>query len=141
MHHRLYYHIVWTTRDRAPLIDAGVADFLCRFLSRIAIEERARILEFGVVQTHVHLLLTAHPTTVLPKLMQRLKGGSGMLINREKHATHGVPFRWDDGYHIQTVSPRAVTPTRQYIRDQPTHHPSEAIPGWRDGLSAEELLR
>ena len=30
--HRLYVHVVWTTRGRAPLLDAKVARFLWRFL-------------------------------------------------------------------------------------------------------------
>ena len=32
MFHRLYCHVVWTTREREPVIDAGLAAFLTRFL-------------------------------------------------------------------------------------------------------------
>ncbi len=48
MRHRLYYHLVWTTKDREPLIDASVARFLCKFLRAIAVEERGRVLEIGM---------------------------------------------------------------------------------------------
>src|SRR5437660_668164 len=44
---RIYCHIVWTTRDRQPLIDAGLARFLCGFLRAVATQENARILEIG----------------------------------------------------------------------------------------------
>ncbi len=30
--HRLYVHLVWTTRGRERLIDPDLARFLCRFL-------------------------------------------------------------------------------------------------------------
>ena len=45
---RIYCQIVWTTRDREPLIDAGLARFLCGFLRGVAAQETARILEIGM---------------------------------------------------------------------------------------------
>ena len=36
---RIYCHVVWKTRDRRPLIDAGVARFLCGFLRAVAAQE------------------------------------------------------------------------------------------------------
>src|SRR5882762_8666818 len=76
MRHRLYYHIVWTTRERQHLIDGGLARFLCRFLRGVARQERAHILEIGVVATHVHLLVRMHPICSVSRLLQRMKGGS-----------------------------------------------------------------
>ena len=49
MWHRLYFHVVWTTRDREPLIDARYAVFLSRFLRAVARQERSQILEIGLV--------------------------------------------------------------------------------------------
>jgi REP element-mobilizing transposase RayT len=66
MRHRLYAHVVWTTRDRAPLLDARMARFLWRFLRDVARQERAVVLGLGLVRTHVHLLLRLHPTTRCP---------------------------------------------------------------------------
>ena len=97
--------MVWTTHDRASLIDADIATFLCRFLRDVAGQERAHILEIGMVATHVHVLIRLHPTTELPRLLQRLKGGS-------------------------SVSPRSLDALRQYLRNQPVHHPREVIFGW-----------
>ena len=79
MYHRLYCHIVWTTREREPLIDSGLARFLTRYLRTIARQERAHILEIGMVATHVHLLMRIDQGTSLPRLLQRLKGGSFYL--------------------------------------------------------------
>ena len=72
-------HVVWATRNRAPLLDAGLARFLDRFLRVIAREERALVLEIGMVRTHVHVLLRTHPMTMIPRLLQRLKGASSGL--------------------------------------------------------------
>ena len=129
MRDRLYVHIVWTTRGREPTIDAAVARFLSRFLSVVARQERAGLHAMGMVRTHVHLLLQLHPTTNISRLLQRLKGGSSVLANREGHAA-ARPLRWARGYNIESVSPRALEAAREYVLRQPAHHPREAILGW-----------
>ncbi len=130
MRHRLFVHLVWTTRERAPLIDLPRAAFLARFLPAVACQERARMLAMGVVRTHVHLLLRLDPATEIGRLVQRLKGGSSLLISREGHGGSGGPLRWARGYNLESVSPRAVSAVLQYVESQAAHHPAEAIPGW-----------
>ena len=136
MRDRLYVHVVWTTRDREATIDLSVARFLARFLPAVARQERAGVHALGVVSTHVHLLLQLHPTTSIPRLLQRLKGGSSVLANREGHAGTR-PLRWARGYGIVSVSPRALEAVRRYVLGQAVHHPREAIPGWENEQSVE----
>jgi len=136
MFHRLYCHIVWTTRDREPLIDAGLAKFLSRFLRTIARQERSHILEIGIVATHVHLLVRIDQVTSLPRLLQRLKGGSSYVAGKEKHSNSGYSLKWAKGYSIETVNPRQLAAVREYLRTQSRRHPGEAIQGW-DGDAPE----
>jgi putative transposase len=131
MIHRLYCHVVWTTRDRAPLIDAGLARFLCKFLRQVAHEERTRVLEIGMVRTHVHVLVRIDPTTDISRLLQRFKGASATVAGKERRSSEGNRLRWAKGYSIHSVSGRAVAAVREYLRQQAAHHPEEAIPGWR----------
>ena len=144
MIHRLYCHVVWTTRNRERVLDAGLARFLCGFLRGVARQERARILEIGMVTTHVHLLVRLHPTTNLSRLLQRLKGGSATIAGKERHSTGGHKLLWAKGYSIHTVGPRGIVIARAYLRAQPTRHPGEAIAGWNgdnpeyDGSTQDE---
>src|SRR5207249_3752076 len=73
---RLYVHLTWTTLQRQPLINHGVADFLRRFLPREAKRHGARLLASGVVADHVHVVLQLPPVTNIPRLIQGLKGAS-----------------------------------------------------------------
>jgi putative transposase len=130
MRHQFFVHLIWTTRDREPLIDLRVARFLEPYVRRVAQAERAMVLEVGIVQTHVHLLLRISPQTSLPRLIQRLKGGSSHLAAIEGHSARGHELRWAKGYSLQSVSPRALPIVRDYVCHQPTHHPNESIPGW-----------
>lgn len=130
MYHRLYFHLVWTTRDRQLLIDNAVAGFLCRILRSVARKERAYILEIGLVQTHVHLLARLHPMANISKLVQRTKAVSATVANKEGNAMNGAGLLWAKGYAAKTVSPETLESVRAYLRNQPNHHPTEAIPGW-----------
>ena len=134
MRDRVYVHVVWTTRERQPLVDLAVARFLGRYLSAVANQERVGVHALGLVQTHVHLLLQLHPTTNISRLLQRLKGGSSVLSNREGHSAVSRPLRWAKGYNIESVSPRGLSAARAYVLGQSRQHPKEAIPGWENGI-------
>jgi REP element-mobilizing transposase RayT len=137
MRHRLFVHLIWTTRERQALIDARVAGFLDGFLRDVARQERARVLAIGMVQSHVHLLVRVHPQTDLTRLVQRLKGGSAALAGKEGHSSRTSPLRWARGYSIDSVSHRAVEIVRDYVLSQPTHPPAEAIPRWPQPRSTQ----
>jgi putative transposase len=106
MRHRLYYHLIWTTRGRLPLRNAELAAFLGRYLRNIARQERAHVLEMGIVTTHLHLLVRTDPQTDLSRLVQRFKGGSAHQANVERLGQGADGLRWAKGYTLETVSPR-----------------------------------
>ena len=129
MYHRMFLHVVWTTRDRERLLNADIANFLENFLPAIAQQERATLLALGAVRTHVHVAVQVTPMTVLPQLLQRWKGGSSALVGKEGVAEPGA-LRWEKGYSAHSVSPLALDRVIEYVLRQPAHHPDEAIAGW-----------
>ena len=139
MRHRLYIHLVWTTREREAMIVPDTAVFLDRFIRSICRQERALVLALGMVRDHVHVLLRIHPTTDIPRLVQRLKGGSSVVANRESPVGRGR-LRWAKGYSVESVSPRQVEGARAYVLAQGTHHPTLAIPGWPRGRRLKPAL-
>ncbi len=111
MRHRLYYHMIWATRSRLPLITAELAAFLCHYLRSIARQERAHVLEVGIVTTHLHVLARTHPLTNLSRLVQRFKGGSAHQANVERLGRGADGLRWAKGYTLRrrpAVSPHAA---------------------------------
>ena len=139
MPHQLYYHIVWTTRNRRPTITRDVAGLLDSVLRAICHQERSTIMALGMVTTHVHLLVRAHTMTNIPRMLQRLKGGTSVLANRELELPIKRQLRWAQGYAIQTVSPRSLDPVRDYVLNQAHHHPHEAIAGWTPQAETGEV--
>ncbi len=129
MRHRIFFHVIWTTRDRADSIDAPVATFLVRYCRAVAKQERSAVLAIGLVTDHLHLVLRCHPTVSIPHLVKRLKGGSAVLANREGHA-RAKRLKWARGYDVESVSPRAVERVIDYVVSQPARHPDRAISDW-----------
>lgn len=130
MPHLLLAHITWTTRDRAPLIDAERAQFLQLFLCAVATEERAQVLALGMVATHVHVLVALNLGADIPRLVQRFKGASARVAARDNVGPRQRPLRWAKGYDFRSVSLGNLTRAADYVESQSLHHPDEAIAGW-----------
>ena len=64
--------------------------------------------------------------TVLPRLMQKLKGASAALAGKELHKS----LRWAQGYNLESVSSGSLARIARYVAHQHLHHADEAIPGW-----------
>ena len=141
MWHRLYYHLVWTTRLREPSLDAEAARFLCPYFRSVSARYRARILAVGAVSTHVHVLIAGDPQTDFPKLIGHLKGGSATTWNKLHAESAGWRMQWAPGYGLSTVGRTQVTTVREYLRRQPEHHPLERIEEWEGDRQDQELIR
>lgn len=113
------------------MIDAPRAEFLARFLPTIADQERASVLALGMVSNHVHLLVRIEPVTVIPRMLQRMKGGSAHLAGKEGIGRIPLPLLWDEGYNLESVSPWAREKIGRYVLGQAEHHPEDAIAGWQ----------
>jgi len=128
----LYALLTWTTRDRAPIIDAAGAAFLHTFLPKAADLRHARALGMSVVRNHVHLLLHLDGVVDIPQLVQRLKGASARIANRDR-VLGEVRLRWAKGYDLRSVSPRALPAAQADLARQGVKHPGLAMPTASDG--------
>ena len=116
----LLFHIVFSTKDRAPLITRTRRDRLYEYLGGIIRGERGSLIEIGGVGDHVHLLVRFRPEPSMAEMMRRLKANSSTWMNE---TYRGEPaFHWQTGYAGFSVSESAVNDVRAYIRRQEEHH-------------------
>ena len=72
----LHYHIVFSTKNREPLISQEIEARVWSYVGGIARKHRMTALQVGGVEDHIHTLVTA-PATLAPMHMaQFLKGDS-----------------------------------------------------------------
>jgi len=119
----LYYHTVFVTYKREPLINQEIATFLEQFFVDKCDGLEVHLLEQGIVCDHVHLILSLRPTHYIPEVFNYLKGIAAHEANNH-HDFQNV-LRWMRGYRIDTVSERNLEAARRYVRDQCKHHPDK----------------
>ena len=76
-----YYHCVFSTKERRPLIDCRLRERLWPFLGGIARQNDMKALEVGGMPEHVHILLSLPPTLSIAKALQLIKGGSSKWVH------------------------------------------------------------
>jgi REP element-mobilizing transposase RayT len=114
----LLTHIIFSTKDRAPLITDDLKSQLHAYMGRIIRELKGRALIVNGTADHVHLLLSASPSLSLSDGMRVLRTNS----SRWAHATGHAGFGWQSGYGAFSVSQSNVEAVLEYIAHQEEHH-------------------
>ncbi len=99
---RLFYHIVWGTKYREPIISPGTVKTLYGFIRSKAIGLGGYVYALNGTEDHVHLL--AHIPRSLPvsQFVGKVKGFSSAQTNKIRSCEN--KFYWQSEYSIFTVS-------------------------------------
>ena len=115
----LHYHIVFSTRDRQPLIDSAWRARFHAYLAGTCRGLHGEPEAIGGMADHVHILCALPATGVLADFVRELKKASNAWVG----TTIGVRnFAWQEGYAAFTVSPTARESVHRYIANQESHH-------------------
>ena len=119
---RILIHIVFSTRDRIPLITPDFRGELYEYIRGIVHRKGASLFEIGGMPDHVHVLVQIDPTKLLSDLVQCVKGGSSRWVK-----THSKSFYWQRGYGAFSVSESNRPVVERYIQNQERHHARHAF--------------
>ena len=118
-HLSLNVHIVFRTKDSAPVLTDEFIRDLHAYIGGISRTLGAVPLQVGGVADHVHILLGIKATHSVANLVQEIKKHSSPWIQER------VPgFTWQEGYGAFSVSPERVLGVVKYIQNQADHHKS-----------------
>ena len=116
----LLYHIVFSTKNRKPLIRDDFQEELYRYIGGIIRAEGGIQLEIGGAANHIHILVKLKPTQSVSHMLNKIKANSSRWINQSKKPAE--TFAWQEGYGAFTVSESQANVVREYIRRQEEHH-------------------
>ncbi|MDX6499376.1 MAG: REP-associated tyrosine transposase [Blastocatellia bacterium] len=119
----LLYHIVYATKERAPLITNPLRARLHEYLGGTVRGLGGTALEINGTNDHVHILAKLPPTISVSDFLSKLKSGSSSFAKRQ---TAGR-FAWQARYGAFTVSESQVERVRKYIRNQEEHHRKQSF--------------
>ncbi len=127
----------WTTRDRAALIKPAHAAALAGLLPKLAEKGGAEVTELAVVANHVHAVLRLGPACDPGRLVQYMKGGSAVLLDRLLGA-HGR-VQWADGYELCSTDLASLPRLRRCLDEQGRLHGVPLLVRWSVVKVADEL--
>jgi REP element-mobilizing transposase RayT len=111
-------HIVFSTKQRMPLISEEIGPALHAYLAGTARRLDCECFRVGGVQDHVHLALRLASTRTSAKVVSEIKTASSVWMKQQ-----GVTrFAWQSGYGLFSVGPADLGALMQYIDGQRQHH-------------------
>lgn len=115
-----FYHTVFSTKQRIPLITPELEASLYPFIGGILRDERCTLLAVGGMPDHIHLLIRYRADLSHSDMLRHIKSRSTQWIHETFADQRG--FAWQEGYGGFTVSKSAVPDVKAYIERQKEHH-------------------
>ncbi len=113
----IYVHIVFSTKERLPLIPYERQAKLWRYLGGILKNHGMKAVAIGGMPDHVHVLVSLSSDVSVAKAVNLLKSNSSKWMHERDSA-----FGWQEGYAAYSVSASALPSVIDYIENQAAHH-------------------
>ena len=117
---RLFYHIVWATKNREPLLKAEWEQDLYGYLWGKATALGCLPHAINGMQDHIHLLISIPPKYSISRIVGHIKGSSSRYINSEHRPIS--KFEWQSGFGAISISESGFSTVVQYVLKQKQHH-------------------
>ena len=111
-------HLIFSTRERRPLIKPDFRADLFAYLGGIVREMHGTALIVNGTCDHVHMLLRVRPAHSAAEVARIVKTNSSRWV-REKWDSR---FSWQTGYGVFSVCESSLAAVIKYIAEQEAHH-------------------
>jgi putative transposase len=113
-------HIIFSTKDRYPYLDASIRTRLHAYLATVARNSECESYRVGGTGDHVHLAVRLSRTTTIAGLVEKLKTSSSKWIKMQRPELRR--FFWQRGYGAFSVGQNEIEDLMRYIENQEEHH-------------------
>jgi putative transposase len=110
---RLYYHLVWSTKNREPVITQEMESELFPYLMNKSKNLECRIIIVNAYLDHIHLIIEIPSKFSIAHIVKELKGSSSFDFQE---------LYWQRGYGVLTISERNLNAAIEYVKKQKEHH-------------------
>jgi len=116
----LIYHIVYSTKERRPWIDAPIRQRLYDYMGGTVREHGGVLIAVNGTEDHVHLLMGLKQTITVADAVKAVKANSSRWVHQTFRDYRD--FSWQGGYGAFTVSYSQRKGVEEYIANQQIHH-------------------
>lgn len=117
---RLHIHLVFSAKNRDPIITDAVRDALHAYLATVLQNLGCAPVLINSVEDHAHLLFDLARTVSISQAVEDVKKASSKWIKTQ--GPEFANFAWQSGYGAFAVSESNVDAVREYIANQREHH-------------------
>ena len=117
---RLHVHLIFSTKDREPLIHDEVREPLHSYMAVVLQNFGCPPVLINSVADHVHILFELGRTASISDAVEEVKKVSSKWI--KTRGAEFTTFAWQAGYGAFAVSESGVPAVRDYISNQAEHH-------------------
>jgi len=114
------YHIVFIPKGRKKVLYGKIRKFLGTVFHELAAQRNSTIIEWHMVQDHVHMLIKIPPKYSVAEVVGYLKGKSAIAVARQfggRQRNFNGERLWARGYAVSTVG-FDESQVKAYIRQQ-----------------------
>ena len=117
---RILVHMVFSTRNRVPLIGPGIEPELHSYLATALRSCESPALMVGGAEDHVHILCSLSRNRSVSQVLKEVKEDSSKWIKTKSDQL--ATFYWQGGYGAFSIGESGVPAVTQYITNQKQHH-------------------
>ena len=119
---QLVFHLEWCPKYRYNMLrQERFKDFLANVLEEESTKLRCHIIEMGIEDDHVHLVISTRPSISISELLQHLKGRSSYELFRYEpkfRLRYPKGSFWRPGKFYRSVGDVDLETARKYVRAQ-----------------------
>jgi putative transposase len=124
---RCHYHLIWTTRQRMPVIGDEVEAVIARCISSQADAMQFEIHAIGMVEDHIHVALSIPPRLAVATVVQQFKGSSSNQLGKLRTSEFDKWPGWQPEYGVLTFGDGSFERIVSYVSRQKEHHRSATL--------------
>ena len=117
---KLYYHFIWGTKNRLPLINSAFESELYKVIAAKVKTMDGFVHAIGGTEEHVHLAVSIPPKVAPAKFIGDVKGNSSHYVNHI--IKPDFEFYWQDEYSVLSFGEKNLPAIVKYIHNQKQHH-------------------
>jgi putative transposase len=133
---RLYYHLVWATKEREPLIQPAVETDIYKYIVSKAAEIDVYVYAINGWYDHVHMIVGIPPKHAVASVVKRIKGASSRFMNQS--GLIDQIFAWQEGYGVFSLGEKQRPSAEAYVHNQKKHHTEQTTNAWLEYTTGNE---
>jgi REP element-mobilizing transposase RayT len=134
---QLFYHIVWATKNREPILAAHIEPIIYAYLRGKAINLGAVVFALDGWSDHVHMVVAIPPSIAVSKFIGQVKAVATTKFNKSGHPN--APIYWQSEYAVFSFDKRRLPNFVSYVERQKEHHSNKTVISVLERTKREEV--